>query len=673
MTASGLSLGPYIIGCVTLVVVVTVVAWGSFRLRRALLPVWSGAAARLAEIVIGIAVPLGLAMLLGTCGAFRWTPVATASVVAGLAMGVIASRLTARSRLQPSPDLPQRSRAEEVAVSVAAGALVVAQWATHVADALGRGMTHPDTLWYHAPYAAELVRTGRTMELLDRTDALPVYYPLNANLVHAFVTLPFDRDVLSPFVNLAWFALTLLAAWCIGRRHGVGALSVLGALVVLSLPMLSATQPGQASNDVAVSALLLTAIALLLESDLAPIPTALAGVAAGLALGAKLTVLVPVAVLTAGVCLLAVRRRRPMTAVVWTIGLAVSGSYWYIRNWVEAGSPLPWLPLRLGPFALRQPVEDNGPTFLENVGDGTVWRDLYVPGFWQALGRVWPVVLALACCSAVLALARRRPTLERLVGVAVLIALAGYLVTPSTGGLNFTFNVRYLTPALMLAFVFLPVAFEHASTTLRRAGLVGFASLIALNATSPHRERIAAWPRDERWIAVLVGLGVIVIGAFVLTRWRQRFASNRTAIAGALVAAALLAGWPLQRRYLEHRYVAAGLHVDRIHEYFRDVQNSDVVVYGSAETYPMMGLDLSNRVRPGQGESTEPDAEPCTQWADLLRGDYQYAVVTHQGFIGLVTPPDAWFTDGQATEVLREGANAVYRLNGPIRPVGCAR
>ena len=40
-------------------------------------------------------------------------------------------------------------------------AIVGAQWAGKAATALARGMTHPDTVWYHGPYAVAFVQRGR--------------------------------------------------------------------------------------------------------------------------------------------------------------------------------------------------------------------------------------------------------------------------------------------------------------------------------------------------------------------------------------------------------------------------------------------------------------------------------------------------------------------------------
>ena len=237
--------------------------------------------------------------------------------------------------------------------------------------------------------------------------------------------------MLAPLVNVGWAALAPLAAWCIGRGRGVGPLCVLGAVAVLGLPMIAGTQPGQASNDIACSGLLLAAVALLLEGKLSPVPTALAGVAAGMAIGTKLTVLAPVAVLTVGVVVLSVRQRRTAPAVGWSVSVVMFGSYWYLRNLVIAHNPLPWFKVHLGPLSLPRSVVDEGETIAEHLRDGlSWWRLLVFPGLTQALGRAWPFVLIVALVSVVLARASRS-SLERLVALAL---VAGFAATPSPPG-----------------------------------------------------------------------------------------------------------------------------------------------------------------------------------------------------------------------------------------------
>ena len=70
---------------------------------------------------------------------------------------------------------------------------------------------------------------------------------------------------LSPLINLGWLALSLLAAWCIGRPYAVGAATLLGAAVVLDSEMLVGSQAGNAPNDIAGIFFLLAVIAFLVN------------------------------------------------------------------------------------------------------------------------------------------------------------------------------------------------------------------------------------------------------------------------------------------------------------------------------------------------------------------------------------------------------------------------
>jgi hypothetical protein len=672
-----LSGGPYVAGAASLVGVLVLLSWGAVSVRRALLRSWAGARARIAEAVILTGTTIGIALVLGSFGELRRAPLALAYVLAAAAM-IGFGRSHADRTPVATPPREARGPREEAWVMTGGVALVAAQWATHIADALNRGMTHADTLWYHAPYAAVMVRTGHTNVLFDRTDAIQTYYPANSSLVHALVMLPFDRDFLSPFVNVAWLALALVSAWCIGRRRGVESLSVLGALVVCNLPMLGATQPGEASNDIAVAALLLAGVALLLEAAWAPVPMFLAGTAVGLAVGTKLTVLLPAAVLVLGGLVLAVRARAYAAAVAWAAATALFGSYWYIRNWLRVQNPLPWFRVDVGPIDWPPRAEDRGASLASKLGDADARRALFEPGFWQALGRVWPVILLVVVVTAAfLVFGSRRAATERLVGLTIVAGVISYLTTPSSGGPNFTYNVRYLTPVLLLAFVFGPYAFERAPRWARRLLCLFAAALLVLDATAPHRERVRAWPGSEvRWalaIGVAVLLGAVVIDWILRSRTRRRV---RPVLAGAAVVVllAIAGGWAVQRHFLERRYVHAGLAIDRIDRYFRDVRDSRVAVFGTVETYPFDGIDLSNRVRIEQGPSTRPHADPCRQWSGIVRGNFDYVVLTQFGFVAPARPPDDWFTtDPASTEVEREGNSVVYRLRGPLHPAACAQ
>ncbi|HUF85295.1 MAG TPA: hypothetical protein VMQ81_11970, partial [Acidimicrobiia bacterium] len=254
-----MSVATYLAGTAAIAAVVVALAWGARRVRAAVVPGWSGPPAWLADIVIALAALVTVSQLLGAMHLFSRWPVLVGLVTVGVGMGLVASRFGVNTGRIGDPADAKTGRGEEVIAAVLAGALIAAQWTTHVAVALGSGMTHPDTLWYHQPFAARFLQQHSFTGLEGLGYSESRYFPFNSELVHALTAMPFDRDVLSPLVNLGWAALALLAAWCVGRRRGLGPLCVLGALVVLGLPTIAGTQPGQASNDIAAAALLLGA------------------------------------------------------------------------------------------------------------------------------------------------------------------------------------------------------------------------------------------------------------------------------------------------------------------------------------------------------------------------------------------------------------------------------
>ena len=74
------------------------------------------------------------------------------------------------------------------------------------------GMTDPDTLWYHVPYAARWVQEGSLTALhFTSYEPLTTFYPSTPSLLHAIPMLTFGTELLSPYLNLGWLALALTA------------------------------------------------------------------------------------------------------------------------------------------------------------------------------------------------------------------------------------------------------------------------------------------------------------------------------------------------------------------------------------------------------------------------------------------------------------------------------
>ena len=114
-----------------------------------------------------------------------------------------------------------------------------------------------------------------------------------------------------------------------------------------------------------------------------PAALVVAGIAAGLAAGTKLSFLAPVAALTVGVVAIAPRTTRLRAAALWALPMLAAGGYWYARNLIAVGNPIPYIG-SIGPISLPAPVRDFQlrPDFavVHYWNDTGVWRHWFVPG-----------------------------------------------------------------------------------------------------------------------------------------------------------------------------------------------------------------------------------------------------------------------------------------------------
>ena len=522
------SSGTYILGAVALVVVGGSIGFSAFRLRRRFMPAWSGAPARLVEAVLAIALLIWLGEFLGTLGLFYgWVFVMASLLVALLAWtflpggGAVGgpapeeALATAGGGGSPAVTGPAGPNALALLVTWGVIGLVFAHWGLTTKDALDRGIFNFDSLWYHMPFAADMVQSHSTTGLhYTETVFTNWFYPQNSELLHATGILLTQRDTLSLFLNFGFLALSFLAAWCIGRPYGRGHLTVVAAAIVLECHTLVVREPGAAKNDLVAAALLLAAVAILitawsrrspqLRTEEAPLPgggavggptpeealataggggspavtgpagptplawpIAAAGLATGLAVGTKSTAVAMAAALTLAVIALAPAGKRWATFGWWFVPALLGGGYWYLRNLIAAANPLPQA-TSIGPISLPHPerLQEGRPNFniVHYATDTGVWRAYFEPGLHQAFGALWPLVIAAAIAGGVLALLRGQDKILRWAGAVALFGLLAYVFTPlSAAGadgapVGFAINIRYAIPPLLLGLTLLPLA-----------------------------------------------------------------------------------------------------------------------------------------------------------------------------------------------------------------------
>jgi hypothetical protein len=572
-------------------------------------------------------------------------------------------------------------------------AVAVARFALETKTRLGTGMTGFDSTWYHGPFAAGFFQSGDTWDLhFIAPQFLAWFYPANAEIFHAVGMLAFGRDVLSPLLNLGWFVGCLVACWCIGRPYRVAPWSLALGAIALSVPAL-ADQAGEARNDIVGIFFLLAAVAIALNAWGEPAsersssripgktahgaigPYLVVGLAAGLAAGTKLNFLLPAAVLVAGLAALAPHGGRARAFAFSTLAALAGGGYWYLRNLVHSGNPLPWIQ-HLGPIDLPAPEQALGGreahSVLGYLTDGAVWSDWFLPGLHDGLWFLWPLLLAAALAGLFLCLvpasrlraekskaSRRRdgksspdgqigPSAVEVAGLAGLVGLAtalAWLVAPTSASgpdgmpRGFESGLRYLAPALVLGLALLPTA-----------------------------------PRIRVWLSFGVD------NATKLDHTPGSGSGWRLAASAAALVLAIGVGYPVQRHYLESRYADPSFTAPGLNAAFgwaRDVSDARIATT-STRQYPLFGTDLSNEVEFLGVEQPHGGFEgpaTCLEYLRLLgEGDYDYVVATRdREEAGKPSyPPQARWTAGAGAEVvLREPPTVVFRLRGELDPSAC--
>jgi hypothetical protein len=171
--------------------------------------------------------------------------------------------------------------------------------------------------------------------------------------------------------------------------------------------------------------------------------------------------------------------------MVWGLGAAAAGSFWYARNLVATGNPLPWIGFRLGPLTLHSipPPADCGDTTLADyAGRLGAARDDIVPQLSAALGPAWPLVLGMAAAGIVAGVVQRRARLPLVLALVAVVATIAYVFTPgSAGGAAakcFASNTRFVAQALAIGAAVLPMALAH--TGVRQRWLVAAIALAVL-------------------------------------------------------------------------------------------------------------------------------------------------------------------------------------------------
>jgi hypothetical protein len=700
-----MSLGRYLIGVAALLCVLGSVGVGAAALRRYLLPDWHGAQARLAEIVLGCALLVGIMEFLGTVGLFRLVPIVVGSLAFGSALRFGLGTGSSARVVGPRTPRPGVTPGVLILLAMAGAVVVLLQWTGRSFHSFDHGITGADSIAYHLPHAASYAQTGQ-IGAVRYTDYayLTGLYPATSELFHALGIVLMGNDVLSPGINLIWLVLTLLAAWCIGSVRGFGSTSMLAAALVLATPMMIGSNAGTADNDLLGVFFVMVALALWMRTADGPTTDArayrggsiIAAIAAGLAVSVRLNLLAPVAALTLVAIAFAPSGRRRSATGWWIGGLVLGGGYWFARNLIVLGNPLPWFGFGVLPTPRPPPLQHgNNYSLADYATHPGILRHWLLPSLNLNLGPWWPALVTAAVVGPLVCLFSKRDRVIVAAAVIALVSLAAYPLTPLTAcgpwghPYCLKFNIRFGAPALMLALAVTPLAVLFRSRLGRWAAVAGlttlFVALVALR---------GLWTPDYDLsgarAAVVLVLGVAVI--VVLRPWsliklrRPLVRATAAALALSLVLAGVAVGYWGTRDYLRRRYTNTygPRAVYKVWRWARGLHHARIALagtFGFFFGYPLWGLDDSNRVgymgQRGPHGSFRPITS-CRAWRTALnRGHYRYVVTTARSvfFTTRVVPSpegDWTRTDPAARLVLSPSwAIQVFRLTGPLHPDRC--
>lgn len=684
----------YIWGVLVLAATSAALVAGAAAVVRAALPDWRGAVRVLACVAVILCWVCAVSYLLGAVGGFRPLPLLVALNAGPLAVLALArpgrpvAAADAEADAAPAPPAA-RSRLREPAFVLAliGVVIVVGAWLPGVAHAYRYGIYEPDSTWYHGHFVVRFVQTGWLTRISPvGTDSFVPYHPVNSEMLDALLVLPWHRDIALPLVSLCWLGLLLLAGWCVGSRWDRGPAGLLVTALLASPAVVRLSQPGSLKNDLLATALLVTGVALLMHSERRPAGLFLAGAMLGLAVGTRTNLLSPAAVIVVFgvVALVAPARGEARTTrwwaapAAWIGGVVLFGTYWYLRNWVHAGNPLPWLALDVGPLHLRRagPDTTSHTTIVHWRHDPDLVRQVLPRGALLAFGVLWRGWVLLTLASIGLVAARRRSVLWAMV-VAGGVGLVAYLATPLTlvvppdapiAAANLAVNTRYALPALGL------ILLAGAAATWSRRAELGFAVVtlvlvvFAVLPTQLSQEINNDGEAADGSAALVLGLVLLVAALGAVVVWpRVRERPVRARLLWGLLPPVLAAAvaFPLVDRYLERRYgtpvptaYAAALWPDA-----RRLRDARIGIATAAVPYPLFGADLSNHVDyigVAQRHGLLRNADSCPEWtAQIQRHDLTYVALSPEPLGNLsVATARTWTLDIPGAHVVEDRGDA---------------
>jgi hypothetical protein len=665
-----MSVGAYLIGLASVAIVTIAAILAGRMLTHRLLPSACGALAGIATAVGAMTTLLVMAELLGTIGQLRRAALVPLALVVGAASALLRRRGSTAARNAPAaPAQVRRAPSPQAVIATACVVVVAAQALLAIRDSAATGILHIDALEYHLSTAAHFASTHSTRTYLHVSfgDDVP-YYPFNAELVHAIGMVTLGRDSLSLVLTSIDIGLLLLAAYALGAEYDAGPVAL---CAVTSLVAVLGGFDASALNDWASIWPFVAGIAVAVHarrhgSGLTLRAAALSGLGFGLAAGTKLDLLGPA--ILAGIAVFSLADRRLLAlGVVAGTGL-VGGGYWYVRDVILVGSPIPSSHLPGLHQIPTSSFDRYGYTVAHYLTNLHVWRAYFRPGFHQFFGDAWVPLLVAGLIGMVAGFRPRGETELRIFGAVAILSVGVYAVTPSSAlGLEgmpsgFGINLRYALPAVVLG----SLLFTLPLRARRVAAATALGFLVCLLITVTDAATWASPDRRSRLEAIAFALVITGVALHPVVR------DHRRAAAAVAVLGLAISGYPLQQHYLRDRYATTATPPEALINALPAGSGLRIGVLGRPVEYPFFGPQWHNSVsyvaQPLASHAFELFTD-CAAWRQAA-GRYDYLVLATYG--DYTTSARRWTaTDPHAHVVFHNAAGAIFAVSPGFATAPC--
>jgi 4-amino-4-deoxy-L-arabinose transferase-like glycosyltransferase len=305
--------------------------------------------------------------------------------------------------------------------------------------------------------------------------------PGNAEMLGLWLALPTHREQVAFLMVIPFGLLSILGTALLvdelGGRPWLGALAGIG---LIGTPIAFQTQAHSLSSDLGAVSGFVCGVAFLLRARRDPSRkwVILAGVALGLAIGSKYTVVAPIAV----VLVIAVFAVKPLSRLGWLLpGLVALAGPWLLRNAILTGNPLFPEPVRLGGLTIFKGGVGPETNYLTTLAHHLVRGDGVIAGRWASISwRLYGPALIVAGLGLIAVAFNRSERRREITGVGIICAagLLLYFVTPLTGGGPngavhiIGSNLRYALPALILAMALAAATLPTAIAVIASGSLI---------------------------------------------------------------------------------------------------------------------------------------------------------------------------------------------------------